>query len=268
MSPIDIIVCIKQVPDIKDVRIDPNTHTLVREGVESIINPYDKYAMEEGLRLKECYGGKVTAISMGPPQAKEALKETISCGVDEAVLLCDRAFAGADTLATTYTLAKGIEKIGNFDLIICGKQTIDGDTAQVGPGLAERLGIPHITYVRKVEMNHNRLRVERMMDDGYDVLEIGLPALLTVVKGINEPRLPSLKGEVRAATTEIPIYTAQDLGLDINKVGLKGSATKVTKIFPPPRKTEYERIDGTLEDQVETLLKKLKKLGVINVDVS
>lgn len=264
----DIIVCIKQVPDIKDVRIDPNTHTLVREGVESIINPYDMYAMEEGLRLKECYGGRVTAISMGPPQAKEALKETISCGVDEAVLVCDRAFAGADTLATTYTLAKGIEKIGKFDLIICGKQTIDGDTAQVGPGLAERLGIPHITYVRKVEINHNRLRVERMMDDGYDVLEIGLPVLLTVVKGINEPRLPSLKGEVRAATMEIPVYTAQDLGLDINKVGLKGSATKVTKIFPPPRKREYARIDGTLEEQVETLLKKLKKLGAINVDIS
>ncbi len=264
----DIIVCIKQVPDIKDVRIDPDTHTLIREGVESIINPYDKYAMEEGLRLKECYGGKVMAISMGPPQAKEALKEAISCGVDEAVLLCDRAFAGADTLATTYTLAKGIEKIGKFDLIICGKQTIDGDTAQVGPGLAERLGIPHITYIRKVEMNHNRLRVERMMDDGYDVLEIDIPALLTVVKGINEPRLPSLKGEVRAASIEIPVYTAQDLGLDINKVGLSGSATKVTKIFPPSMKREYERIDGTLEEQVETLLKKLKKLGIINVDIS
>lgn len=263
---VDIIVCIKQVPDIKDVKIDPHTHTLVREGVESIINPYDKYAIEEGIRVKERYGGKVTAISMGPPQAKEALKEAISCGVDEAVLLCDRAFAGADTLATTYTLAKGIDRIGRFDLIICGKQTIDGDTAQVGPGLAERLDIPYVSYVRKIEIVGNKYaRVERMMDDGYDILEMDLPALMTVTKEVNEPRLPSLKGEVRAASIEIPMYTAKDLDLDINKIGLAGSATKVIKIFPPPKKGQYERIEGTLDEQVGTLLKKLKNLGVTNI---
>lgn len=262
----EIIVCVKQVPDIKDVRIDPQTHTLVREGVESIINPYDRYAIEEGIRLKERYGGKVTAITMGPPQAKEALKEAISCGVDEAVLLCDRAFAGADTLATTYSLARGIEKIGRFDLVICGKQTIDGDTAQVGPGLAERLGISYVSYVRKIEIKENGCaRVERMMDDGYDVLEMDLPGLITVVKEINEPRLPSLTGELRAASAEIPMYTARDLGADEDKIGLKGSATWVTKVFPPPRRGTYERIEGTLDQQVEMLLKKLKKLGVIDI---
>ncbi len=263
-----IIVCIKQVPDIKDVRIDPHTHTIIREGVESIINPYDRYAIEEGIRLKERYGGKVTAISMGPPQAKDALKEAISCGVDQGVLLCDRAFAGADTLATTYSLAKSIEKIGGFDLIICGKQAIDGDTAQVGPGLAERLNIPYVLYVRRVEIKENGCaRVDRMMDDGSDILEMDLPALITVVKEINEPRLPSLKGEVRAASTEIPMYTAQDLGADEDNIGLKGSATLVTKIFPPPKRGGYERIEGTLDHQVETLLKKLKKLGIIDIPV-
>ena len=188
-----IIVCVKQVPDAKDVRLDPKTNTLAREGVQSIMNPYDRHALEEGVRLKEKYGGTVTVVSMGPPQAQETLREAISCGADDAVLVSDRAFAGADTWATTYTLSQAIRHLDGFDLVLCGKQAIDGDTAQVGPGLGERLGIPYITNVRKVtECSDNVIRLERMMDDGYDEIEMSLPGLLTVVKELNDPRVPSI----------------------------------------------------------------------------
>jgi electron transfer flavoprotein beta subunit len=230
----DIIVCIKQVPETTDVRIDEETNTLIREGVPSIVNPFDAYAIEEAVKIKERCGGKVTAISMGPPQAKEALKETIALGVDEAVLLSDRAFAGSDTLATAYTLSKGIEKLGSYDLIICGKQASDGDTAQVGPGIAERLNIPFVAFVRKIEsIEADVIKVERLMEDGYEVIEMPLPALLTVVKEINVPRLPSLKGMMRSKKAEIPVLTADGLEGDENKLGLNGSPTEVIRIFTP-----------------------------------
>ncbi|MGE4358114.1 MAG: electron transfer flavoprotein subunit beta, partial [Candidatus Omnitrophota bacterium] len=230
----NIIVCIKQVPDTTEVKIDPQTNTLIREGVASIINPFDMYAIEEGIRLKEKYGGKVTVISMGPPQAEEALREAISLGCDEAILITDRAFAGSDTWATSYTLAKAIEKIGDFDLIICGKQAIDGDTAQVGPGISAHLDIPQVTYVKKIEeikigepqsditggtSNQIIMRVERMVEEGYEVIEVPLPCLITVVKEINEPRLPSLKGKLRAKSAEIKKWGILDLGLDKKEVG-------------------------------------------------
>jgi len=187
-----IIVCIKQVPDAKDVRLDPKTNTLARDGVESIINPYDRHALEAAVQLKQQLGGTVTVLSMGPPQAEEILREAVSCGADEAVLVSDRAFAGADTLATTYTISLAIEKIGGADLVLCGKQAIDGDTAQVGPGLAVRMDIPYVTCVRKIsEVNEQALIVERLMDDGYDEVEVELPALFTVVKEINDPRVSS-----------------------------------------------------------------------------
>jgi electron transfer flavoprotein alpha/beta subunit len=253
-----IIVCLKQVPDTRHVRLDDKTHTLIREGIESIINPFDMYALEEGLRLKEQLGGKVTVLSMGPPQAEASLREAISYGADEAVLLTDRAFAGADTWATSYTLSKGIQKIGAFDLILCGKQAVDGDTAQVGPGLAERLSIPFVTWVRRIEeVKEGLLRVQRLMDDGYDRLELPLPALLTVVKEINEPRPPSLKGKVRAKTQKVLIYGLQDLGADSEQVGLQGSATQVVKVFPPPRLKERQWIKGSVPEQVGELLDKL-----------
>jgi electron transfer flavoprotein beta subunit len=259
-----IIVCIKQVPDTKQVRLDEKTHTLIREGVESIINPYDMYALEEGLRLKDQFGGKVTVCSMGPPQAESSLREAITYGADEAVLLSDRAFAGADTWATSYTLAKGIEKIGSFDLILCGKQAVDGDTAQVGPGIAERLSLPYVTWVRKIEeIQDGRMRVQRLMDDGYDRLELPLPALLTVVKEINEPRVPSLKGKMRAKTQKIPVYGLSELGADPEQVGLQGSATQVVKVFPPPRLKERVWIQGTVEEQVTQVLDKLNTLKMI-----
>ena len=238
----NIIVCIKQVPDTTEIRINPETNTLVREGVESIINPFDLYAIEEGVRIKEKYGGTVSVISMGPPQVEDALREAISLGVDEAIHLCDRAFAGADTLATAYTLARGIEKKGDYNIILCGKQAIDGDTAQVGPGIAVRLDIPQITYIKKIEeIGEETIRVQRMTEEGYEVIEGDLPILLTVVKEINEPRLPSLKGKLKAKKAEIITWTAADLGVDEQLIGLDGSPTQVVKIFSPPAREGGDR---------------------------
>jgi len=256
-----IIVCVKQVPDAKDVRLDPKTNTLAREGVQSIMNPYDRHALEEGVRLKEQYGGTVTAVSMGPPQAQETLREAISCGADDAILVSDRAFAGADTWATTYTLSMAIRKLGDFDLILCGKQAIDGDTAQVGPGLAERLAIPYLTNVKKVTgYEGNVLKLERMMDDGYDEIEVGLPGLLTVVKEINEPRVPSLKGKMKAKKVEIPVFTAADINAAPDSLGLKGSTTQVVKVFSPQAKGERTMITGDVEEQVAKLIAKIESL--------
>ena len=190
----NIIVCIKQVPDTGEIKIDPKTNTLMREGVPSIINPFDLHALEAGLQIRESFGGKVIVLTMGPPQAESSLRETLSMGADEAVLLSDRAFAGADTWATSYTLAKAIKKLG-ADIVFCGKQAIDGDTAQVGPETAEFLHFPHIAYVKKIEeVKEKYIRVQRLMDEGYDVVESSLPVLLTVVKELNNPRTPSLKG--------------------------------------------------------------------------
>jgi electron transfer flavoprotein beta subunit len=256
-----IIVCIKQVPDAKDVRLDPVTNTLARDGVQSIMNPYDRHALEEAVRLKEANGGSVTVLSMGPPQTEATLREAISCGADEAVLVSDRAFAGADTWATTYTLARAIEKIGGGELILCGKQAIDGDTAQVGPGLAERLDIPYITCIRKITaQDEGLLRVERLMDDGFDELEARLPLLLTVVKEINEPRIPSLKGKMRAKKAEITVLSAADIGAAPDSVGLQGSTTQVVRVFPPEARGAREMLSGTVDEQVEKLLQKLDVL--------
>lgn len=257
----NIVVCIKQVPNSAHVRIDPETKALVREGVESIVNPYDMHALEAGLSLKERCGGKVTVLTMGPPQAEAALREVLSCGADEAVLLSDRAFAGSDTWATTYILSLGIKKTGHFDLIICGKQAIDGDTAQVGPGLAERFNLPYVTYVRRIESVENGImRVQRLMDDGYDVLDLPLPALLTVVKELNEPRLPSLKARIRAKSQQIPVYGAKELGADEKKIGLAGSFTEVTEIFAPKWNRKRLMIEGTVEGQIDVLLKYIKEM--------
>ena len=254
-----IIVCIKQVPDAKDVRLDPKTNTMAREGVQSIMNPFDRHALEEAVRLKEQHGGKVTVISMGPPQAQEVLRDAVSCGADEAVLVSDRAFAGADTWATTYTLAKAIEKLGDFDLILCGKQAIDGDTAQVGPGLARRLDIPYVSYVRKVSgFENNTIHLHRLMDDGYDEVEMELPGLLTVVKEINEPRIPSLKGKMKAKSLAIQTLNAGDIGADPASIGLPGSTTQVVKVFAPEFKGERAILEGTVDEQVEQLVNKLE----------
>ena len=256
-----IIVCVKQVPDAKDVRLDPKTNTLAREGVQSIMNPYDRHALEEAVRIKEQYGGTVTVLSMGPPQAEATLRDAVSCGADEAVLVSDRAFAGSDTWATTYTLSQAIKNIGGADLILCGKQAIDGDTAQVGPGLAERMGIPFVAYVRKVnDCADGSIKAERLMDDGYDVVEVSLPALFTVVKEINEPRVPSLKGKMRAKKLEINTLSAEDIEADFDQLGLKGSPTQVVRVFSPELRGERSMMEGTADEQVAQLFDKLEPL--------
>jgi electron transfer flavoprotein beta subunit len=257
-----IIVCIKQVPGTMQVKIDPVTHTLIREG--GIINPFDTYALEEGVRIKEKLGGKVTVISMGPPLAIESLRETISLGADEAILLSDSAFAGADTLATSYTLANGIQKIGGVDIIICGKQAMDGDTAQVGPGIAENLNIPFVTWVRKIEeIREGYIRVQRLMEDSYEVIEMALPALITVVKEINIPRLPSLKAMLRAKNVSIPVWTANDLGVERNRIGMNGSPTKVVHTFTPPSRSKGEIFAGPAAKSAEVLVEKLRGIKIV-----
>lgn len=254
-----IIVCVKQVPDAKDVRLDPNTNTLAREGVQSIMNPYDQHAVEEAVRIKESLGGEVTVLTMGPPQAEDVLRQAISCGADRGVLVSDRAFAGADTWATSYTLGRAIASLGEFDLVLCGKQAIDGDTAQVGPGLAMRLGIPFITCVQKVRQADGAgLVVERMMDDGYDVVKVNLPALLTVVKDVNEPRVPSLKGTMKAKKAVIQTLNATDIKAESEAIGLAGSPTQVVKVFPPEPRGERCVFSGTIDEQVEQLVAKIR----------
>ena len=255
----NIIVCIKQVPETTEVRINPETNTLIREGVKSIINPFDMYAIEEAVRLKERFGGKVTVISMGPPQADAALREAISLGADEGFLVCDRAFAGSDTWATSYTLAGAIKKTGEFDLIICGKQASDGDTAQVGPGISAHLDIPQVTYVKKIEeVKDKSMRVERMMEEGFEIIETPLPALISVVKEINEPRLPSLKGMMKAKSAKITILTQKELNLDPQNIGLCGSPTQVVKIFTPPQRAGGQILQGEIPDVVSKLVDLIK----------
>lgn len=258
-----IVVCIKQVPDSAEVRINPETNTLIRDGVPTIINPYDMHALEAGLQIKEKTGGKVTVLTMGPPQAETALRDAIAMGADEAVLLTDRAFAGSDTWATAYTLSKAIQQIG-ADVVLCGKQAIDGDTAQVGPEIAEFMDMPHISYIRKVvDVNAEKIVVQRLMDDGFDVVESGLPVLLTAVKELNVPRMPSLKGKMAAKKAEIRKMTAADIKAGESDLGLKGSPTQVKNIFAPESKKDRKMLEGTAEEKVDTLIKELVGLKCI-----
>ncbi len=260
----EIIVCIKQVPDTTEVRIDPVTNTLIRDGVPSIINPFDENAIEEALRIREKFGGRVTVITMGPPQAESALKDAYAMGADEVILLSDRKFAGADTLATSYTLAQAIKKLGKYDLILCGKQAIDGDTGQVGPEIAEHLGIPLVAYVKKLEIIDNtKAKVYRALEEGYEIVEVPLPALFTVLKEINEPRYPSLKGKLRARKMKVPVWTAEEIEADSSRIGLDGSPTKVVRTFTPTPRGRGEILQGTVEEQVKELVKRLQEVRVI-----
>lgn len=255
----DIVVLLKQVPDTTDVRIDRETNTLIREGVPSIINPFDMYAIEEGLRIRERAGqGTVTVMSMGPPQVEASLRDALALGVDETILLSDPAFAGSDTWSTSYTLAAGIRKLGRFDVILCGKQAIDGDTGQVGPGVAELLGVPQVTHVRKIDVAPDgTAAVERLLEDGTDVLRVRLPAVFSVVKEINEPRLPSLKGKMRAKRAEIKVWRSADLDVDATELGLDGSPTRVIRIFAPEPRPGGRVIEGTVDEVVAELAAEL-----------
>ncbi len=261
----EILVCVKQVPGTSEVEVDEKTGVLKRDGIDSKMNPYDLYAIETAIKIKEDMGAKVKVISMGPPQASEIIKEAFMMGVDEGALLTDRKFAGADVLATAYTLSQGIKKIGNSDLIICGKQTTDGDTAQVGPEIAEFLGIPHVANVRKIiEVKEDSIIVEMDMSDTIEVAEVLYPCLITVEKGIFQPRLPSFKLKIATKDREIPFYGLKDFE-DQNEMnyGLNGSPTQVLRIFPPESNTDHEMWKGTGEELSDRLFDKLKELKFV-----
>lgn len=233
----DILVCIKQVPEAGEAKLDPITNTMIREGVPTTISAFDKNALEEAVQLKEAQGGKVTVITMGPENAKNALKECISVGADRAVLVSDGAFAHSDTLATSNILAEAIKKLGDFDLILCGKQAIDSETGAIGPGLAERLGLPQVTFVSKIDVIEDKMIVRRETVEGYEVVETQIPVLFTVVKSINEPRFPTIKSKLAANKAKIEMLTLADLpNLDKRKLGQEGSLLRIKKIYAPPRR--------------------------------
>lgn len=262
----NIIVCVKQVPDTNEVRINQETGTLIRDGVPSIINPDDKNALEEALSLRDIHGGKVTVISMGPPQAKNALKEAIAMGVDEVILVSDRAFGGSDTWATSTILTSAIEKVGNYDIILCGRQAIDGDTAQVGPQIAKFLDIPQVTYAKEVEVLEGKVRVTRYSEDGDLVIEAKMPVLLTAIKELNIPRYSTIAGIRKSYSpdTEIKVFTLAELTVDETQIGLKGSPTNVFKSFVPVKSKETEMIEGANDkEKANVLVEKLSELKLI-----
>ncbi len=236
-----VIACVKQVPDTTQVKIDPNTGTLIREGVPFIMNPFDVHALEEALRLKDKYGFRVAVISMGPPNAVVTLKKALAVGADEAILLSDRAFGGADTLATSKVLAEAIRRLNEKEevaLVICGKQTIDGDTAQVGPGIASRLKYIQLTlvdYIQNVDLKTKKVIVRRKLEGRHEVVEAVMPAMITVVREINHPRYPTVPKRLAAETAEVVVWDNKVLKLDENTIGLKGSPTQVRRIFSPER---------------------------------
>lgn len=266
----NIIVLIKQVPNTNEIKIDPKTGTLIREGIPSIMNPDDKHALEEALVLKAETGACVTVISMGPPQAKSILIEALGMGADKAYHVTDRLFAGADTLATSYTLMSVIKKIGSYDVIFAGREAIDGDTAQVGPQIAEQLGIPQVTYVRKVEVKGDKLRIERALEDGYYDIEVSTPVLLTAIKELNSPRYPHVKSLFEAFNEEegkvIQMLGAADLDVDTTRLGLKGSPTQVRATFTPTFKRSAEVFNDDAKTSVAKLLGRLKEKHLVKKD--
>lgn len=259
-----IVVCVKQVPDTKIIKINPKTNTLDRRSAPAILNPYDAHAVQEAVKIKEKVGGTISVLSMGPPQATAVIKKSIEIGADQGFLITDRAFAGADTLATSYALSKALERISKdlpVDMIICGKHAIDGDTGQVGPGIARRMDIPPITNVMEVaEVNEREKNViiKRMLSNGYELIQSVLPCLLTVEKEINEMEYAPMPNMIKAARYEPIIWSVNDLNdVDRAQLGLKGSPTIVGKMFTPPRPEGGKRLEGTSTEQVSQLMEKL-----------
>ncbi len=266
------VVCVKQVPDTSEVRIDPKTNTLIREGVPTIVNPDDTHALEEALRLRDRFGGKVTVISMGPPQAVEALKKCVAFGADEGILLTDRAFAGADTLATSYTLAQAIRRVAAdepVDIVLCGRQAIDGDTGQVGPGVARRLDMPQLTFVTRVEAFDpatSEITVHRKLEKGRQVVKAKLPVVLTVVKELNDLRYPSFPDMYRARSYQPKSWTKNEINADQAQLGLRGSPTKVKKTAVPQARQQGEIVatgDVAPEQAAQALLGKFAASGLM-----
>jgi electron transfer flavoprotein beta subunit len=258
----DILVLIKQVPDTTEVKLDPKTGNLLREGLKSIMNPEDRHALEAAVCIKEETGGKVTVLSMGPLQAVDVCTEAMGMGADEAVLLSDRAFAGADTWATSFTLGKAVESLGGYDLILCGRQAIDGDTAQVGPQMADYLGVPQVSYVQEIEsINSENVIVKRKLEDGYERIECQLPALLTVLTSLNTPRYAHMGRLIDACSPKAPIkvLNAADIGAKTTQVGLEGSLTHVVKTFSPDFKRQGKMIEGSTAEAVTGLLKEISQ---------
>ncbi len=257
------VICVKQVPDTTDIRIDPETGILQRSGVPSILNPFDEFAIEEGLLIRDKFGGEVTVITMGPPQADEVLRYALAVGVDRGILISDSTFAGSDTLATSYVLSTAVEKLGKVDLVICGKQAIDGDTGQVGPGLARRLGMSQLTYVSKIQEidpEERWIRVERLLDKGHEIVQAELPALLSVVKDINTPRMPSILKKKKARNAEIPVWGIKELDADPSLVGRNGSPTWVNRIFSPEEKSGGEMLSGKPEKMAHDIANHILKI--------
>jgi len=262
----NIIVLVKQVPDTTEVKLDPKTGNLIREGIESIINPDDRHALEAAINLKEAAGGKVTVLSMGPPQAIDAISEAMGMGADRGILLSDKAFAGADTWATSFTLGKAIEKIGKYDLILCGRQAIDGDTAQIGPQVADYLHMSQVSYVYEIEkVNRKSIVVKRRLEDGFEKVRAAMPALLTVIGELNVPRYSHVGRLIDACKEKTPIevWNAADIGVQISEVGLEGSLTHVIKTFAPKFQREGEMLEGDTKESVRTLIGKLKENRLI-----
>ena len=261
----EILTCIKQVPGTTEVEVDETTGVLKRDGVDSKMNPYDLFALETALRIKQETDATLKVITMGPPQAKQVIEESFMMGADEGAIISDRKFAGADVLATSYTISQGIKKIGNPQIIICGKQTTDGDTAQVGPEIAEFLNIPHVTNVTKIlEIKEESIVVEIDMPNTLEVCEVKYPCLMTVEKDIFQPRLPSFKLKVQTKDREIPMLTLNDFeDKDEMNYGLNGSPTQVLKIFPPTPNTDKDILRGSAKELTEALSSKLRDLKLI-----
>jgi electron transfer flavoprotein beta subunit len=263
-----ILVLIKQVPESSNVKMDPATGTVIRTGVETVVNPLDLYAIETALRLKESYGGEVCAISMGPPSAIRVLREAAAMGCDHCALLSDKRFGGSDTWATSYTLSLGAEKLGPFDIIVAGERATDGDTAQVGPALAAWLGLPAITYVSKIAgISSTRIAAERLVEEGYEILDAPIPCLITVIKEIAVPRLPTLRGKIRSRELDIPVFSADDLEAKREYIGLEGSPTRVVKIETPSisrgGRTIKVKDQESLNQAVDELMALLSIKGIV-----
>ncbi len=259
-----IIVCIKQVPDVTEVKWDPKTGSLIRKGVPSVINPNDKNAIEAALQLKEKHGGKVTVLSMGPSQVENALRDALAMGADNAVQLTDKRFAGSDTWVTAYTLGLAIRKIGTFDLIICGKEVLDGMTGQVGPQLAEFLNLPQLTYATAIDVINNHVRIKQKFDHMFRIIEAPLPALITAEREINTPRIAPIDTIIEAFNKKIQILTAEDLDGDSDKFGLDASPTRIRNVHSPKLlKGKVEMLEGGPQDAADCLIKKLKEKYII-----